>query len=151
MLDRIIFGDNQFFGINHMSEEKAHALAERFCSLKAITDVIDTAYDSGVNAFMLNTNERANEICDYLRRNRSRYENLVLYPSMPYAYKYATAVNEKGIFAAIMLGLYPDLKPEERVKKLVDHAEWGINEIAHQNDIGTLDFYSYVADIEKRM
>ncbi len=102
MLDRIIFGDNQFFGINHMSEEKAHALAERFCSLKAITDVIDTAYDSGINAFMLNTNERANEICDYLRRNRSRYENLVLYPSMPYAYKYATAVNEKGIFAAIM-------------------------------------------------
>ena len=56
-----------------------------------------------------------------------------------------------GIFAAIMLGLYPDLKPEDRVKKLVDHSEWGINEIAHQNDVGTLDFYSYVAEIEKRM
>jgi len=30
MLDRIIFGDNQFFGINHMSEDKAQALAEKF-------------------------------------------------------------------------------------------------------------------------
>ena len=29
-MDRIIFGDNQFFGINHMSEEKAQAQAERF-------------------------------------------------------------------------------------------------------------------------
>ena len=61
------------------------------------------------------------------------------------------SLDPDGIFAAIMLGLYPDLKPEDRVKKLVDHAEWGINEIAHQNDIGTLDFYSYVAEIEKRM
>jgi len=60
------------------------------------------------------------------------------------------SLDPDGIFAAIMLGLYPNLKPEERVKKLVDHAEWGINEIAHQNDIGTLDFYSYAAEIEKR-
>jgi hypothetical protein len=30
MLDRIIFGDNQFFGINHMSEDKAQALEEKF-------------------------------------------------------------------------------------------------------------------------
>ena len=29
-IDRIIFGDNQFFGINHMSEEKAQQLAEKF-------------------------------------------------------------------------------------------------------------------------
>ena len=33
MLDRIIFGDNQFFGINHMSENKAQALSEKFNAL----------------------------------------------------------------------------------------------------------------------
>jgi hypothetical protein len=101
MLDRIIFGDNQFFGINHMSEEKEQALAERFRELKAITDVIDIAYDCGIRAFMLNTNERAREICDHLRANPERYKELVLYPSMPYAHKYAALVNEKGIFPAI--------------------------------------------------
>ena len=101
MLDRVIFGDNQFFGINHMSEEKAQALTERFRDLKAITDVIDIAYDSGINAFMLNTNERAKEICDHLRQHPSRYADLCLYPSMPYAHKYATAVAEKGIFGAL--------------------------------------------------
>ena len=42
-LDRVIFGDNQFFGINHMSGDKAQALAEKFKDLKAITDVIETA------------------------------------------------------------------------------------------------------------
>ena len=45
MLDKIIFGDNQFFGINHMSEDKAQLLSEKFRDLKAITDVIDMAYD----------------------------------------------------------------------------------------------------------
>ena len=30
IMDRLLFGDNQFFGINHMSEEKARAQAMRF-------------------------------------------------------------------------------------------------------------------------
>lgn len=101
MLDRIIFGDNQFFGINHMSEEKAQALDEKFRSLKAITDVIDIAYESGIKAFMLNTNERAKDICDHIRNNRDRYSEICFYPSMPYAHKYANAVAEKGIFGAL--------------------------------------------------
>ena len=108
MIDRIIFGDNQFFGINHMSEDKAQALSERFRDLKAITDVIDVAYDCGIRAFMLNTNERAMEICNYLRQNMSRYPEIRLYPSMPYAHKYANAVAEKGIFGALKETLVAD-------------------------------------------
>jgi len=72
MLHRVIFGDNQFFGINHMSEEKAQALAERFWDRKAITDVIDVAYECGIRGFMLNTNQRAGEICDYFRENKEK-------------------------------------------------------------------------------
>jgi len=101
MLDRVIFGDNQFFGINHMSEEKAQALDEKFKDLKAITDVIDMAYDCGIRAFMLNTHSKAKDICDYFRNNSSRFQDLHLYPSMPYAHKYANAVAEKGIFGAL--------------------------------------------------
>jgi hypothetical protein len=101
MLDRIIFGDNQFFGINHMSEDKAQELSEKFKDLKAITDVIEIAYDCGIRAFMFNTHERTGEICEYLRRNASRLPDISLYPSMPYAHKYANAVAEKGIFGAL--------------------------------------------------
>jgi hypothetical protein len=101
MLDTVIFGDNQFFGINHMSEEKAEALTVKFRTLKAITDVIDVAYDNGIRAFMLNTHDRTRDICDHFRSNPARYADLVLYPSMPYAHKYANAVAEKGIFGAI--------------------------------------------------
>jgi len=113
MLDRVIFGDNQFFGINHMSEEKEQALAERFRTLESITSVIEIAYDAGIRAFMLNTNERAREICDYLRENSSRYPDLVLYPSLPYAHKYAALVNEKGIFSAIKETILADSSAAE--------------------------------------
>lgn len=100
-MDRIIFGDNQFFGINHMSEEKAQAQAERFKDINAIIQVIDTAYDCGIHAFMLNTHNRVAELCDHFRANPDKYADLRLYPSMPYAHKYANAVNEKGIIGAL--------------------------------------------------
>ena len=101
MLDRIIFGDNQFFGINHMSEEKAQTQYERFKDVRAIIDVIDIAYDSGIRAFMFNTHGIVNDICSHFRNNRSRYADLRLYISMPYAHKYANAVADKGIFGAL--------------------------------------------------
>ena len=101
MLDRVIFGDNQFFGINHMSEEKAQALSEKFRDLQSIIDVIDIAYDCGIRGFMLNSHEKSRDICDHLRQHPSKYADLNLYPSIPYAHKYANAVAEKGIFAAL--------------------------------------------------
>jgi len=107
-IDPIIFGDNQFFGINHMSENKAQTFAEKFNNLKAITDVIDMAYDCGINAFMLNTHDRAMDICDHFRKNSTRYPDLCLYPSLPYAHKYANAVAEKGIFGALKDSIFSD-------------------------------------------
>ena len=50
------------------------------------------------------------------------------------------SLDPEGIFAAIMVGLYPDLEPKERRDKLVDHAEWGIREIQRKEKNGTLDF-----------
>ena len=80
-IDPIIFGDNQFFGINHMSESKAQQLEEKFRDLKAITDVIDIAYNCGIRAFMLNTHVRTEDICNHFRNNLSRYPEIYFYPS----------------------------------------------------------------------
>lgn len=53
------------------------------------------------------------------------------------------SLDPDGFFSAIMFGLYPDIIPEERVKKLVAFAEWGIDEIYHRAEIGTLDFSEF--------
>ena len=49
------------------------------------------------------------------------------------------SLDPEEIFAAIMLGRYPNLSSEDRLKKLVDHAEWGIREIFRKHQNGTLD------------
>jgi hypothetical protein len=100
-MDTIIFGDNQFFGINHMSEQKAQAQAEKFKDSNDVIRVIDIAYECGIHAFMFNTHDRVAGLCDHFRANPEKYTDLRLYPSMPYAHKYANAVNEKGMVGAV--------------------------------------------------
>ena len=100
-MDRVLFGDNQFFGVNHMSEEKARAQQMRFQDLQAIIDVLDAAYQEGVRTFMCTTHDRVAELCDYFRANRQKYPDYRFFPCMPYAHKYANAVTEHGMIDAL--------------------------------------------------
>ena len=100
-MERILFGDNQFFGVNHLSEEKAHAQAVKFQDINAIIEVLDMAYDEGIRVFMCTTHERIAEICDHIRADPKRYADFQFYPCMPYAHKYANAVTEHGMMGAL--------------------------------------------------
>lgn len=99
-IDKIVYGDNQFFGINHRSQDKAEQLAERFSDIYEIFRTYDVAYDCGVRAIMLNSNDKAAAITDYFRQNKSKFQDVNWYPSIPYPHKYANMVAEKGIFGA---------------------------------------------------
>ncbi|SHF43753.1 hypothetical protein SAMN05444274_105216 [Mariniphaga anaerophila] len=96
-IDKVIFGDNQFFGINHMSQEKAQQLAEKFFDNPSIFNVYRMAFDSGIRAIMLNSNDRAKDICEHFTSNKTDYPEISWYPSIPYPHKYANLISEKGI------------------------------------------------------
>lgn len=113
-MDRLLFGDNQFFGINHMSEEKARAQAMRFQETDAIMKVLDCAYDEGIRTFMCTTHDRIGEICDIVHANPKRYPDFRFYPCMPYAHKYANAVTDHG-----MVGAMTHFMPEGGLLKTV--------------------------------
>ena len=100
-IDRLLFGDNQFFGVNHMSEEKARAQQMRFQDIGAIQSVLDVALDEGVRTFMCTTHDRVAEIADNMRADPARYADVQFFPGMPYAHKYANAVTEDGMIGAI--------------------------------------------------
>lgn len=100
-IDKVIFGDNQFFGINHRSQDKAEELLKRFSDVHNILKVYDDAFDCGIKAVMLNSNDRAEEICQYFRDHKDKYGDITWYPSVPYPHKYADMVNEMGILPAI--------------------------------------------------
>lgn len=101
LMDRVLFGDNQFFGVNHMSEEKARQQAMRFQNIAAVIDVLDDAYAEGIKTFMCTTHERIVEVCEHFRVNRERYPGYKFYPCLPYAHKYANAAAELGVLGAV--------------------------------------------------
>ncbi len=95
-MERILFGDNQFFAVNHISDEKSRAQAIRFKEDKAIIRTLDYAKHAGVNTFMCTTHDRIGNICDFIRANPEQYKGYQIFPCMPYAHKYANAVTELG-------------------------------------------------------
>ncbi len=100
-IDKIVFGDNQFFGINHRSQDKAEELAKKFSDINQIFEVYDNAFSCGIRAVMLNSNDRAIEITQYFRDNKAKYGDIAWYPSIPYPHKYSNMVAEKGIFPTV--------------------------------------------------
>ncbi|GAB1452041.1 hypothetical protein MASR2M47_20970 [Draconibacterium sp.] len=100
-MDKVLFGDNQFFAVNHASDEKARAQSIRFKEDAAIIKVIDQAMDLGINTFMCTTHDRIGNICNHMRSNPSKYKDFNIYPCMPYAHKYANAVTELGIMGTV--------------------------------------------------
>ena len=100
-MEKVLFGDNQFFAVNHISDEKSRAQSVRFKEDTAILKVLDQAIDLGINTFMCTTHDRIANICELIRQNPSKYSDFKIYPCMPYAHKYANAVTELGIMGTI--------------------------------------------------
>ncbi|MBS1734900.1 MAG: hypothetical protein JST02_16535 [Bacteroidetes bacterium] len=96
-MERILFGDNQFFAVNHISDEKSRAQSIRFKDDESIIQTLDVARAAGSNTFMCTTHDRIGNICDMMRANPAKYGDYQVFPCMPYAHKYANAVTELGI------------------------------------------------------
>ena len=139
-MDRLLFGDNQFFGINHMSEDKARAQSLRFQEIDAVIDVLDVAYAEGITGFMCTTHDRIAQVCEHVRAHPDRYADFTFYPCMPYAHKYANAVTDHG-----MLGALRRFLPDEG---LVNAAVRGTGALAKKDIDG---FVTLLVDAEMKM
>jgi len=100
-MDKVLFGDNQFFAVNHLSDEKSREQAIRFKDDASIIRVLDQAIETGINTFMCTTHDRIGNICNHMRANPEQYRDFKIYPCMPYAHKYANAVTELGILGPV--------------------------------------------------
>lgn len=95
-MDKVIFGDNQFFAVNHLSDEKSRAQAMKFKDNSSIIYVLDQAIELGIGTFMCTTHDRIADIMEHMRKNPAKYTDFKVYPCMPYAHKYANAITELG-------------------------------------------------------
>ncbi len=100
-MNNIILGDNQFYGVNHMSESKSIQQQEKFTNIDNIFKIIDYSVENGVNGLMLHSSDLAEKICERIRNN-NKYSDLILYPTIPHPVKYMNLVTDKGIAGGIL-------------------------------------------------
>jgi len=100
-MEKVIFGDNQFFAVNHLSDEKSRAQSIRFKDDSSIIKVLEQVNALGIKTFMCTTHDRISNICEHIRNHPDEFEGFKIYPCMPYAHKYANAVTELGILGTI--------------------------------------------------
>ena len=67
MLDKIILGDNQFFGVNHMSQDIGKERFEQFKDIEEIRTVLHLAIDQNVRAVMFSTHQSIYKITEMIR------------------------------------------------------------------------------------
>lgn len=99
-MNRVLFGDNQFFGINHISDEKSRELTIKYRNDKAIIDTLKFAFEHNISSFMCTTHERMFDLVKLMSKD-VQLQKMDIYPCLPYAHKYANAVTELGIVGTL--------------------------------------------------
>lgn len=100
-IDQVILGDNQFFGVNHMSQDKGRATYEQFKDMNEIKRILKYGISKGVKGVMFSTHPSIYKICDMIRTDEELKNNLNIYVNVPYIIKYVSMVTEMGMYNTI--------------------------------------------------
>ena len=100
MLDKIIFGDNQFLGINHRSLLKAKDQEQSFDSTQTIYNTLKYINDIGIKSFMFTTHDQFEPVFKKIRDNNA-FKDFKLIPCIPYAHKYSNSMTELGLTGTV--------------------------------------------------
>lgn len=95
-IDQIILGDNQFFGVNHMSEARGMETREQFKDINEIKKMLYYAMDLGVKGVFFSTHPDIYKITDMMREDHKLREHFHIYVNVPYIVKYISMVNTVG-------------------------------------------------------
>ena len=91
----VILGDNPFFGVNHISQNKAQKYYSRADKYANAAGVISEAVKAGVKTLMVSTHVDLPELLSEYKSQECKYIDLAIV--VPYAQKLNTVVGEKGL------------------------------------------------------
>lgn len=95
-IDQMILGDNQFFGVNHMSEARGMETREKFKDINEIKNMMYHAMEMGVKGVFFSTHPDIYKITDMIREDETLKNHFNIYVNVPYIVKYISMVNTVG-------------------------------------------------------
>ena len=63
----VLLGDNPFFGIDHLSQERARYRMENLKGFNKITEVIEYVSELGTNGFVVSTHPQLRDLINYMK------------------------------------------------------------------------------------
>jgi len=97
----VILGHNQFFGISHLSSQRAAEREQKFRQPGQVVDIIRAAQEHGASGLMLSTHERVRAIADRIRSDSGLKDGMEVHVLLPYMAKYVRAANTVGILGMV--------------------------------------------------
>jgi len=99
--ESVMLGDNPFFGIDHLSHERARKRALNHQTFDGAVRVIETAHQYGMKEMVVGTRPRLPELIECIRKNSNIVDKIQFNPILPYAQDYVLKVSEKGLIGAL--------------------------------------------------
>jgi len=97
----LLLGDNPFFGIDHLSQERARKRISTLNGFDGISEIMKFVSELGINGFVVSTHPQLKHLIKHMETKTNLLKEFDFYPILPYAQGYVSKVTEKGIISAI--------------------------------------------------
>jgi len=133
-IDKMILGDNQFFGVNHLSQDKGRVTGEKFKDIEEVRATMHYALEMGVTGVVLSTHPSIYKITDMMRNDPILKEKMGIYINVPYITKYVQMVTEMGIFNTVKTVLEGD-----SIQGKIKHFAKGFTSVTRRDYLKLMD------------
>ncbi|MFZ0515167.1 MAG: hypothetical protein WAM14_26455 [Candidatus Nitrosopolaris sp.] len=107
-IESIMLGDNPFFGVDHLSQERAREKARQSQNFDNMLEVMDYSLNAGAKGMVVSTHPKLSDFIEYGIATKSDLINrMEFFPIVPYVQGYVLKINEKGILKTLMDILNP--------------------------------------------
>lgn len=105
--DSILLGDNPFFGVDHLSQERARKKVLASQNFHNALQIIDYSYKMGVKGMVVSTHPTLKDLIHLIKTESDLIDKIEFYTILPYAQGYVLKINEMGLLNTIMDTLSP--------------------------------------------
>ena len=96
-IESVLLGDNPFFGVDHLSQERAREKAATSQHFENALQVIKYCFDTGQKGMVVSTHPRLKELLGLIRTESDMIKQINFFPILPYVQGYVLKINEKGM------------------------------------------------------
>jgi hypothetical protein len=96
-IESVLLGDNPFFGVDHLSQERAREKAHKSQDFGNALEVVRYCFEAGAKGMVVSTHPKLKDLVNLIKSDSDLINKIDFYPILPYVQGYVIKINEKGM------------------------------------------------------